>query len=272
MPYSNYDLSGFSAAPGVPQSQIDYYLGLLGYGNGAPVQQPPAPTPVPTPAPAPPPATPTPTPAPVPAPAPTPAPPSLDQMRANFINQASAGFGTNYGKSLIGDNTLDNTINSILSEQKSGAQAYLDRGKARGIYNDIGYGAGVKQLGNTAEAASSSLRTLGDSVLDKYRGQANAVRDRAFSSISGLLPGQNFSLDPYFAEGSAIKSTAESRAGGDLRSALGGTNYFDFSGLGNAAGQAQGALNLRDADVATAIAERKRRAGTNRGLGSQGAF
>lgn len=208
----------------------------------------------------------------------TPAPPQLtpeqklEQDRVNFINQATQGFGTNYGKQLISDNLLDDTINSILSEQQGGAQQFLDRGLARGIFNDVGYQAGLGKLNTGADTARASLATLGNDVLNKYRTEANDVRDRAFSNISGLLPGQSFSLDPYFAEGSGIQARAQQNAGGDLRGALGGTNYFNFSDLSNTAGQAQGATNLRDTDVATAIAERNRRSSQGRGLGSQGSF
>lgn len=223
----------------------------------------------------------TPSPTATPAPAATPAPPAppqltpeqkLEQDRVNFINQATQGFGTNYGKTLISDNLLDDTINSILNEQRGGAQQYLDRGLARGIFNDTGYQAGLGKLSTSADTARASLATLGNDVLSKYRTEANDVRDRAFSNISGLLPGQSFSLDPYFAEGSGIQTRAQQNAGGDLRGALGGTNYFNFSDLTNTAGQAQGAANLRDADVATAIAERNRRSSQGRGLGSQGSF
>lgn len=227
----------------------------------------PAPAPVPTATPAPPPA-----PAPTPAPAPVDPNKQLEQMRVNFLNEAGQKFGTNYGKSLVGDNLLDDTINSILSEQRGSAQQYLDRGKARGIFNDAGYGAGVGKIGTLEQGARSNLATLGNDVLNKYRTEATGVRDKAYSAISGLLPGQNFSLDPYISEGAGIGSRAAANAGGDLRNALGGTSYFNFSDLTNTAGQAQGATNLRDADLATAIAERNRKSGAGRGLGSQGAF
>lgn len=252
--------------PGWGNISPEYFMQMFGGMQqpqpvGAPV--PAAPEPAPTPTPAPVPATPTLTP---------PAPSGIEAMRTDLLNQAGQKFGTNYGRQLIGDNLLDNTINSILGEQKGNAQTYLDRGKARGIFNDIGYGAGLNKINTTSEAASSQLAALGGSVIDKYRGQANAVRDKAYSSISGLLPDQQFSFDPYLEEGSAVKANAEQRAGGDLRTSLGGTNFFDFGNLSNTAGMAQGAQNLRDADVATALAERKRKASADRGLGSQGAF
>jgi hypothetical protein len=216
--------------------------------------------------------TPTPTPTTPPATPATPAPPTLDQLRTNFLNEASQKFGTNYGRSLIGNDFLDGAISSIMNEQKGNAMQFLDRGKARGIFNEKGYGAGLSKINTTADAARSSLSSLGTGVLDKYRTQANDVRDRAFSSISGLRDGQQFSLDPYLAEGNQVRDTASRNAAGDLRTALGGTNYFDFGTISNNAGMAQGAQNLRDADVATALAERKRKASAGRGLGSQGSF
>lgn len=207
---------------------------------------------------------------------PTPKPPvtplTLDQRRTGYLNQARQGFGYNYGRSLVPDDIINGTIQSILDEQRGSAQTYLDRGKARGIYNDVGYGAGLARIGNSAEAGRSQLSTMGSDVLNRYRGQANSVRDDAYSTISGLLDGQDFSLDPYFAEGQAIGDTARHNAGGDLRTTLGGQNFFDFTGIGNAAGAAQGAINNGDTSITSALADRSRRKSQGRGLGSTGVF
>lgn len=204
--------------------------------------------------------------------APANTPLTLEQLRKQFLGEAGQRFGYNYSRDLVPDNLLDDTISSILSEQRGGAQQYLDRGKARGIYNDVGYGAGLAKIGTSAEAGRSQLGTAGQDILNKYRTQADKVREDAYGGISGLLDGQQFSLEPYATAGSAVGERARSFAGGDLRSTIGGQNFFDFGGLTNAAGQAQGAQNLRDTDVATALAERRRRASQGRGLGSQGDF
>lgn len=194
------------------------------------------------------------------------------KMRNQFLGQVNERFGNDYGQRNISSSLLDDTINAILGEQKGDAQQYLDRGKARGIYNDVGYNAGLAAVNNASSAGSAKLNSLGHDVIDKYRTRADSVRDKAYGAASGWGLGGTFSLDPYINQGNEIVQEAQKNAAGDLRNVFGGTKLFDFSGLTNAAGMAQGAVNLRDADVATALRERKRTSALGRGLGSQGAF
>jgi hypothetical protein len=214
--------------------------------------------------------------APVPVPVPVaPIPPPIDELavkRQEFLGQADQKFGADYGQKNIASSLLDDTINSILQEQRNGASQYLDRGKARGIYNDVGYNAGLANIGSTYEAGGAKLRGLGNDVIGKYRADANAVRDKAYTAASSYTLGRDFSLDPYINEGNEVIGRAQQNAAGDLRNTFGGTQLFDFSALNNRAGQAQGAINMRDTDVATALNERKRLNTLGRGLGSQGAF
>lgn len=181
-------------------------------------------------------------------------------------------FGANYSKDLISDSFLDDTINEILSTQASGATDYLDRGKARGIYDDIGYNAGLKRIGDSRAIGASELNTLENGVLSKYRTQADDIVNKARSAASGFTVGTNFNLDDYINQGKTVADQFGQFGGGDLRSALGGKNFFDFGELANAAGQAQGATNLRDDNIMAALTQRKKGNSVSRGLGSQGAF
>lgn len=198
----------------------------------------------------------------------TPAPTTKEGWLAAVNKQFQPGSEYN----AVPSSLLDDTISQILAEQQGSATDYLNRGLARGIYNDVGYNAGQAMLGSDASMGRSDLSTLGTGVIDKYRTNLNEVANNAYQAASGYEPGLKFSLDPYVGEYNHIIANANQNAGGDLRSVLGGKNYFDFSGLTNRAGQAQGALNLRDTDVATALAERRRKNSLDRGLGSQGAF
>jgi hypothetical protein len=196
-----------------------------------------------------------------------------NKKRNEFLRTVDAKFNPEFEREAIPSSLLDDAINSILGTQQQGAVDYLNRGKARGIYNDVGYNAGLSTLSNDAAMGRSDLSSLGSTVIDKYRGQLDTVRDKAYNAASGFeLGGSNFSLDPYLGEFGDITGRANSNATGDLRNLVGGRNYFDFPSLTNAAGQAQGAMNLRDTDVATALRERQRKNANSRGLGSQGAF
>jgi hypothetical protein len=242
---------------------------------------PTTPTPT-TPPPPPPPPPPVPTPTPQPIPGANPATPNKPPVDPNappkpgtkeyYLQQVNQTFAPGFEYGAAPSSLLDDVIAEILAEQQGAASEYLDRGKARGIYNDVGYNAGLEAMGDYAETGSSDLTTLGASALDKYRSQMSALATNAYNSASAFSPGLSFSLDPYMSEFNAIKNRAATNIEGDLRGLLGGKNYFDFSNLTSKAGQAQGALNLRDTDVATALAERARKNSIARGLGSQGAF
>jgi hypothetical protein len=206
------------------------------------------------------------------APSITPVEDETTKARNQYRQQADSTFGVDYGRRNISSSLLDDAISSILSEQKNDATNYLERGRKRGIYNDTGYNAGVANIGTSFEAGRSRLGDLGRGVIDKYRADADAVRDKAYSAASAFTPGSSFSLDPYINEGNEVIGRANTFAKGDLLNAFGGTKLFDFGSLNNAAGQAQGAIGGRDLDVISAISQRKRANSLGRGLGSRGAF
>lgn len=194
------------------------------------------------------------------------------RLRNEQLKAADQKFGSDYGNRKIASTLLDDTISSILQEQRGNASQFLERGKARGIYNDIGYTAGRTALDSAGVAARAKLSSMGGDVLNRYRSDANAVRDKAYGAASSFSLGRPIDLDAYAREGDEVANRAMQFGGGDLRNLVGGTNFFDFSGLANKAGVAQGAQNLRDTDVATALAERRRLSYSRRGLGSQGVF
>lgn len=194
------------------------------------------------------------------------------EQRSQLTRQADELFGRNYGSRVVGSNLLDNAINDILNEQKTSAMQYLDRGTARGIYNERGRQAGLNTINSGAEAGRSQLSGLASGIIDKYRSQADKVRDDAYNAANSFQLGRNFDFNDFVSRGNEIGQRAQTNAKGELLNVFGGTNLFDFGKITNTAGQAQGAQNLRDTDVATALAERKRRDSQGRGLGSQGVF
>ena len=190
-----------------------------------------------------------------------------------FMKDFESRFGVAADQAALPSTMLDASINKILGEQQAGAQRQLDAGKARGIYNDVGYNAGQQAIGNAATTARSELTNLGSGIMDTYRGGLNDIDTRAWDASQSFAPGDtSFSLDPYVADRNTYIGNATAGAEGNLRSTLGGKNFFDFGKIGGNIGGAQGALNLRDTDVATALGERKRLNTQSRGLGSQGAF
>jgi len=195
------------------------------------------------------------------------------QKQNEFMKEFESKFGVGADRAALPSTMLDDAINSILGEQKTAAQQQLDRGKARGIYNDVGYNAGQQAINTAAGTARSELGALGGGLIDKWRGDLNDIDTNAWDAYQSYTPGDpTFSLDPYIGNRTDYLGRTTTGAEGALRGTLGGKNFFDFGKIGGSVGTAQGALNLRDTDVATALGERKRLNTMNRGLGSQGAF
>lgn len=189
-----------------------------------------------------------------------------------FSKEYENVFGTAADQQAAPSSLLDDAINSILTQQRGVAQQQLDRGKARGIYNDVGYNAGLSAIDTAMATGRSSLGSLGSGLINTYRGGLDEIGNKAYNAASSVGFDPTFSLDPYISEYNDYVGRTRNNAAGDLRGALGNTNFFDLSNIRSAAGTAQGALNLRDTDVATALQERRRTQSARRGLGSQGAF
>jgi hypothetical protein len=196
----------------------------------------------------------------------------LRRRRMGYQQQAEQKFGSNFGNRLISDDVLNSTIDDILNTQKQNAAQFIERGQKRGIINDVGAQAAQRRIGEAEQTGRGTLGNLALGIIDKYRSQANQVRDRAFNQASGYNFGSNINFDELLGEGNQIAERARNFGGGELRSAIGGQNFFDLSELRNTAGQAQGAINPRDTEVANAIANRRRMMGTSRGIGNQGAL
>lgn len=196
--------------------------------------------------------------------------------QAEQYGQFNKGYENAFGEAAdmaaAPSSLLDDAIAGILAEQRGGAAEQLERGKARGIYNDVGYSAGTSAIDAAMASGRSSLSSLGSGLIDTYRGRLDEIGDKAYAAASGSGFGPDFKLDPYIAQYQDYTNRIRDNAAGDLRGVLGGQNFFDLSNIRSAAGTAQGALNLRDTDVATALGERRRVNTQRRGLGSQGAF
>jgi hypothetical protein len=189
-----------------------------------------------------------------------------NRMRNQYRQQAM-GIPTS-----IGDDIFGNTINELLGEQEADAMQLLDRGKKRGQFNDIGYNAGVGAIADARKKALSQLDMYKGDILSGYNTKLNDIRGQALQAASGFNLGDMFDLSPYSSQANSLISSASSTAPGQLMTMLGDMDFFDPSKIRMEAGQAQGAINLRDLDVLEALSTRKKADETGRGLGTQGTF
>ena len=193
-------------------------------------------------------------------------------QRNQYRTQVNDRFGGNFASSYLPDTLLDDTINSTLESQYGNARSILDRGLARGQYNERGFNAGLGSLNNARTAQQARLNTIEGDILSGYRSRLGDVRNNAFNSATGYQLGDSFNLDDFASQADNITNQARSNAPGEFLSALGSTPMFDLGNIGSAAGQAQGAVNLNNLDVRDGLEKRRLAAARGRGLGSQGAF
>lgn len=193
-------------------------------------------------------------------------------QRNQYKGQVNERFGGNFASQYLPDTLLDDTINQTLNTQYGDARSVLERGLARGQYNDRGFNSGLGALDNARKANEARLNTIEGDLLSGYRAKLGDVRNNAFNSATGYQLGDTFNLDDFASRADSIASQARQNAPGEFLSAVGTTPLFDLGSIGGAAGIGQGSVNLNNLDVREGLDRRKLAAARGRGLGSQGAF
>lgn len=195
--------------------------------------------------------------------------------RQGYNAKLNQSFAPGFERSLIPDTADDAIVNSILGEQRATANKALDFNKARGLLNDTGYNTATGNLGTQEAAGRSTLQSLSDSVLGKYRQGLSDIRGEAGTLAS------NYSFGQPAPDFSGYVTRAQTKAGEDLagiegsvRGALGSTNLFDVPTALQKGGTMQGPINLTTAAApgGVPVPGAERRTPTGRGVGSSGIF
>lgn len=192
--------------------------------------------------------------------------------RANLNSKVNSTFTPGFEKSLISDSADDAIIDSILNSQRDTALQSLDYNKNRGILNDTGYAAALRELTGQENAGRSTLNSIGQGILSKDRDNALSFRTDAGTAASNFVYG---SADPdiagYYTSAKNKASSDLSDLDGAIRASLGSTNLFDVPTLLQKGGAAQGPINAVTPETAAAPFDPKKSA-AKRGLGSTGVF
>lgn len=184
--------------------------------------------------------------------------------------QVEAAFGHSYDR--FSPNLLKPTVDQILGGQYQTTADMLAKAKARGMVNETGYGAGLGKLGMQKTGAEARLSQTVNDILSGYRSKYDTIRNEALNFASTSPAKGPLDLTSYLKRATDLENEAKTFGGGTLLNQLGNTQLFDFGSIRNQAGQAQGALNLKNLDIMDALAKRKAVSSVGRGLGSQGTF
>lgn len=192
--------------------------------------------------------------------------------RDRLTNQMQTKFAPGFERSLIPDTADDAIVNSILGEQKAGAQKIIDFNKSRGLLNDMGYSEAQNQLEGQGKAGYSTLSQIGESILGKSRSKLGDIRGEAGSAISGFNYGGTApNVDDYYGRAQASAGADLAGIEGSIRGAVGTTNVFDPAMALQKGGTMQGPINLTSASAGGpgSMPDKKDK---GRGLGSSGVF
>ncbi len=193
--------------------------------------------------------------------------------RSNYTGKVNSTFAPGFERSLIADTADDAILESILGSQRGTALQSIDFNRKRGVLNDTGYDAVMKELTGQEGAARSTLTGIGDAILGKDRQNLLNIRGDAGTAASNYQFGMpEFDVNQYYTQ---AQSKAQNDIGGlegAIRSSLGSTNLFDVPTLLQKGGTAQGPINLTTADANTSLPFDPKKSNTRRGLGSTGVF
>lgn len=199
--------------------------------------------------------------------------------RTRASDQVANYFPTNYAEDRLTYGAMDPVVSEILGEQFNPLNTSLTYARDRGTLSGSGYSAALDALEQKRKAAESTIRGLGQSIVDTDRNTINDIISGARTTASGLSPSQLSTFDPASFRRQADERIAREQGsfGGELRSAVGSTKFADLTELLNVGGSAQGA---RQPSITNPVGiggggitdELRRRSNTPRGLGNAGAF
>lgn len=191
--------------------------------------------------------------------------------RTQYTRQLEDLFPTGFEDQYITDTMDDPFINDILGSQKTNAMLQLDRAKARGNLDDVGYSGATKRIEDLFKAGSATAQQLGGSVLQGKRERLRGIADEAFSKAGAYELGGSFDPNRYVERRDTRLQDLTGTLEGDIRSALSGQNFFDIGDILTQGGITQGASNPR-LSAAAVLEQRGRKQDAQRGVGGSGTF
>jgi hypothetical protein len=141
------------------------------------------------------------------------------------------------------DTVDDPILQAIYDTQRGDAQLVLDRAKARGQLNDVGYSRAATDLSGQGLSGMSTLQSLGGGVLADYRSRLANERNTGLSRADTASFNQPFDAQSIVDRLNSMKTGMQGSLEGDIYKAVGGTSFFTPSVSIGKGGSAQGTVN-----------------------------
>jgi hypothetical protein len=163
--------------------------------------------------------------------------------RGKVTKQVSSKYSPTFADNMFSNDANDSYINKILEGQRTEATQSIDRARARGNLDDMGYGRAQARIGELSSAGFNTANTLADAKIQGYRGSVNDIINNAKSAAGAYNLGDSFNLDDYDAQIANKQTEFGKNVEGDTNAALSGQTFFDIGDILNKGGIAQGAVN-----------------------------
>lgn len=190
------------------------------------------------------------------------------------LTAASTMYDPTYGGG-FGTNFADQYVNDYIADKYALALEQLDRAKSRGTLNDIGYNRALADLGTQKSAASSTLGSLGRSLVSDY----NTGLQTGIENYQNLLNDYNLANDYSRLNTNTINNKLSgmyndylSGFEGDFNAAMAGQEPFDVSSIMNSAKTSQGITNSQNNPLLDALNDQNSKKKQKVGLGNEGVF
>lgn len=192
----------------------------------------------------------------------------------NALTNASSMYDPTYGGG-FNTNFADQYVNSYLDDKYGLALEQLDRAKARGTLNDVGYARALKDLDTQKSAGLSTLGSIGRSLVSDY----NTGMQTGIENYQNMINNYNLNNDYSRFTPDTINNKLNADynnylAGfeGDFNAAMSGQEPFDVSSILGNAKVSQGVTNAQTNPLVDALSDQNSKKRQKVGLGNEGVF
>lgn len=165
------------------------------------------------------------------------------RYRTDLRNSIMGAGGDGFEYDAFADTADDSILEAILSTQRNDAQMVLDRARARGQLNDVGYSRAATDLSGQGKGAMGTLQELGGGVLADYRSRLKNEYDTGLSRAGQASFNQPFNASSVVDRLNEMRTQLGSSLENDVYKAVGGTGFFTPSVSIGKGGASQGTVN-----------------------------
>ena len=176
-----------------------------------------------------------------------------DANRARAEKDLNKITSSGFEKDLLSDTVDDSIIKSLFEDKKSDALKSLETLFARDVLTKSGYTAAVDDITEQSYGAKSILEQIGNSLIEKGRGDLRSISADARDNVANLELGDLFQTSDLQTNLNDSVSKFLESLSGELKASV-SDDIFDLSKAFTAGGFSQGAQNTKyDPDASAGL-------------------